>query len=247
MTDELTPEEAARQSAPAIHDLAANFMLDGATYVAAAAAGYDGIAFYFAGRGGVLGDVDADAVSEAFLFFPPESVRAGWESAADVESRAESAQRFATAAHDWAAGHLPDGAVDYARLAELAGTVVDNADGTDAPVFVGWRNLAEPNDVKALALHRLNALRELRAARHMAAIVETDLEPLDAFMVKTPYMAGIFGWPEPESDPDEETRLRWERAEELTNERFGADLTVLDADELVEFCELAAAAMAAAT
>ncbi len=46
--------------------------------------------------------------------------------------------------------------------------------------------------------------------------------------------------------PDETTVQRWERAEELTNERFGADLAALDPDELSEFCELASAAKAAA-
>ena len=220
-------------------------MLDAATYIAAAEAGYEGLSFYFAGRGGVLGDVDADAVHEAFVFFPRDTVRAGWESAADVETRAESARRFAESGHRWAAAHLGEDAVDYRRFAELAGKVVAGADGSGAPVFTGWRELPEPAGERELVLHRMNALRELRAARHGAAVGEVGLEAVDAFMVKSPYMAAIFGWPEPEEGPDEVTREKWERAEALTNERFGADLAVLDAGERAEFCDLASAVNAA--
>lgn len=246
MTNPPTPTQAAIDSAPAIHDLPANFMLDAPTYIAAAEVGYEGISFYVAGRGGVLGDVDADAVTEAFVFFPAETIRAGWDSTAEVEPRDRAARRFAEAGHRWASEHMAEDAVDYRRLAELAGKVITAADGSDAPIFSGWRELPEPAGDRELVLHRLNALRELRAARHGDAVKEVGLEPVEAFMVKSPYMASIFGWPEPESPPDEATREQWQRAEDLTNERFGDDLAVLDPDELLEFCELAAAAKAAA-
>lgn len=246
MTNPPTPTQAAIDSAPAIHDLPANFMLDAPTYIAAAEVGYEGISFYVAGRGGVLGDVDADAVAEAFVFFPTETISTAWDATAGLESRESAANRFAEAAHRWAAEHMAEDAVDYRRLAELAGKVIDAADGSEAPVFSGWRELPEPTGDRELVLHRLNALRELRAARHGDAVKEVGLEPVEAFMVKSPYMASIFGWPKPDSDPDEETRRKWERAEELTNERFGADLAVLEPDELGEFCELAAATKAEA-
>ncbi|MFV0318692.1 MAG: helix-turn-helix domain-containing protein [Microthrixaceae bacterium] len=246
MSDELTHIEAAERSAGPIHDLAANFMLDAQTYIDAASAGYEGMAFYFAGRGGVLGDVPHAEVTEAFVFFPPESVQAGWEASADVESRAEAAQRFATSAHRWAGEHMATEGIDYDRLSELAGRVIDAADGSDAAVFDGWRSLPEPDGDRELALHRINALRELRHARHGAAVADAGIAPVDAFMVKTPYMAAVFGWPEPDSPPDDEMRAAWEAAEAATNERFGVDLAVLDADELAEFCELVAQAHTAA-
>jgi hypothetical protein len=245
--DQLTPLDAARDAARPVHDLAAAFMLDGATYVTAAAEGYEGIAFYYAGRGGVLGDVDADEVTEAFVFFPPASVRAAWEGSAAVEDRTASALRFAACGAEWARAHLPVDAVDYARLAELAGRVEAAADASGAPVFAGWRDLPEPTGDRELALHRMNALRELRAARHGAAVLEAGIAPVEALMVRTPYMADIFGWPEPRPEPDEALRARWAAAEDATNERFARDLAVLDADELAEFCALANAALAAVT
>lgn len=241
------PVQAAEASQRAVSELSAAFMLDMETYVAAAGVGYEGISFYICGRGGVLGDVTAEDVAAAFVFFPHETVSSGWESGAAVEGRAESAQRFAETGHAWARAHLPEGALDYGRLAELAGKVIAAADGSAAPVFEGWRSLPEPTDERELVLHRMNALRELRAARHGAAVREVGLEPVDAFMVRTPFMASIFGWPEREEKPDEATKEQWRRAEDLTNEAFGRDLAVLDADELDEFCRLAEAVRAAAT
>ena len=238
---------AARSTARAIGDLPASFMLDAATYTAAAEAGYEGMAFYVSGRGGVLGDVDAAAVTDAFVFFPAGTVETGWHTGASVEPRADSARRWSAVASRWAAEHLPEGALDYARLAELAGIVSDAADPTGAPVFAGWRQLPEPDGERELALHRLNSLRELRAARHGEAVLAAGIEPVEALMVKTPYMADIFGWPEPRPDPDEALRDRWQAAEDETDRRFAGDLAVLNAEQLAEFAELAEAARRAAT
>ena len=42
-------------------------------------AGYpNGFAWYVAGRGGVLGDVDADVIVSAFAYFNPKIVRKMW-------------------------------------------------------------------------------------------------------------------------------------------------------------------------
>ncbi len=237
-----TPTDTARTTARTIGDLPANFMLDGATYIAAAAAGYDGIGFYYAGRGGVLGDVDASVVADAFVFFPPESVASAWDGSRQVESRAASARRFADALTAWTDLHMAPDALDYARLAELEGIVVAAADATGAPVFAGWRDLTEPDDARHRALHRMNALRELRAARHGRAVLDVGMDPVDAFMVKTPFMAAIFGWPAPETEPDEATRRRWQEAEDDTDRRFGQDLAVLDGAERAELIELLDAA-----
>ncbi len=243
--DDQTLTDAARAVAPAVHDIPAAFMLDGATYLAAAEAGYDGVAFYYAGRGGVLGDVEAAAVVDAFVFFPSGTVESAWASSAAVEGRGESAARFAACGSEWARTHLDEAGCDWARLADLAGKVAAGADAEGAPVFAGWRDLPEPSGERELALHRLNSLRELRAARHGRAVLDAGIEPLEALMVKTPYMADIFGWPEPRPEPDEALRARWEAAEERTNEAFGADLASLDDDELREFVQLCDAAVGA--
>jgi len=227
--------QASRASADDVGSIGAAFMLDLASYGDAATVGYEGLAFYFGGRGGVLGDVSADEVAVAFCFFPAASVTAGWIQASTVETRHEAAVRFAKAAETWAPKHLPADGVDYDRIAQLAGRVVAAADGAAAPVFDGWRKLPEPVAARELAVHRVNALRELRFARHVAEVRRAGLDPLLAFMVKTPYMADIFGWPEPRPTPTDEDQQAWADVEAATDVAFGADLAVLDPNELTEF------------
>lgn len=246
-TDDSPSTKASRDTADDIGTIGATFMLDMDNYAAAAAVGYEGLAFYFGGRGGVLGDVPIDAAVEAFCFFPTASVEAGWTQAATVETRHESAERFAGAAQTWAANHLPADGVDYEAIAALAGRVAAAADPTSAPIFDGWRRLPEPQSARELAVHRVNALRELRFARHVVEVRRSELEPVVAFMIKTPYMADIFGWPEPRPTPTEEDRQAWAEVEAATDVAFGADLAVLDPDELTRFVELLATMRGAIT
>lgn len=237
--------DAARDSADAVSHLTAGFMLDLDTYAKAGEAGYQGLAFYFGGRAGVLGEATAEEVTEALAFFPAASVTTGWEQAGTVEPRAASAERFAATAARWAEAHLSEDGADYERLAELTGKVVAAADTIGAPIFAGWRDLPEPAGARQLAHHRLNALRELRFARHVDALRAAGIDPAIAFMVRSPMMADIFGVPEPRPVPRDTDKAQWEAAEADTDERFGRDLAALDADELTAFVELANAAHAA--
>jgi hypothetical protein len=232
----LTPEQAAEATAGPIGAIASHFMMDPDTYAKGGELGFEGMDFYVAGRGGALGEVDADVVAAAFVFFNPDAVRESWERARQVMPPAEAARAFAEAAADWARRHVPAD-FDAARLAELAGKVIEAASPAGAPMFAGWRALPEPGEPVALAIHRMNALRELRAARHEAAVLVAGIEPLDAVMVKTPYMAGIFGWPEPHPDPAP-AKDSWELAEVQTDAMMAGALSVLTDDELDEFVEL---------
>jgi hypothetical protein len=229
-------QEAAVASAAATSSIAANFMLSGTTYAKGAELGFSGLDFYFAGRGGVLGDVDATVVADALVFFNPENVRAGWESSAGVMSRAEAAQAFADCGHSWGEAKLPDD-LDCARLAELAGRVVSGASPDGAPIFAGWRSLPVPDSPKAAALHQCNALRELRMARHGEAILSAGIAPADAVKHRTPQMTAIFGWDGELADP-EGVAARWNEAEAATDRAMAAALDVLADDERAELVEL---------
>jgi hypothetical protein len=230
--------EAARRTLPAISAVPSNFMLDADTYAAAATVGYAGMDFYFAGRAGVLGDVGADVVVRELEVFPEAAVSAAWEATSAIEPRFAAGQRFADQAARWADEHLDPDALDHDRLSELAGKVLDAADLSDAALVQGWLTLDEPASPAARALHRLNGLRELRFARHRVELTAAGIDPLDAVMVSSPFMAGIFGWPEPHPDPDQEVRDRWALVEAATDERFSRDLAALDAAELAEFVDL---------
>lgn len=242
----MTPEETAAACADAVSGIAANFMLDAATYAAGAEAGFAGLDFYAAGRGGALGDVDADVVAGAFVFFEPGMVRQQWELAAPVMPAREAATRFIAAGHAWALAHLAED-VDWARLAELIGRVNAAASPSAAPLFAAWRAMPEPEgaDPRALALHRLNVARELRFALHATAVIGAGVSPVEALAVRSPYMLGIFGWGDQAPEVSADTNARWEAAEAMTNRLLAPAYAALDDAERDELAKLCAAALGA--
>jgi hypothetical protein len=237
-------EQAAQACAGAVGALPAGFMLDGATYERGAVLGFEGMDFYTGGRGGALGDVDGSVVAAAFVFFNPSAVSESWERSRPVLARRRAAEEFLGCLASWAAGHLADD-VDWKRLAELSARVANAASVSAAPLFAAWRTMDEPADPKAAALYRMNLLRELRGAVHGAAVVASGLEPLEAVLVKTPFMAGLFGWPEPYPDV-EDRRAAWDKAEAATNVVVGRAYATLDGAEIDELVALTAQAQASA-
>ncbi|MCU0267082.1 MAG: hypothetical protein MUF83_00405 [Acidimicrobiales bacterium] len=244
----MKPQDAAIASAEAVGGLGSGFMLDMGTYARGGELGFEGMDFYVAGRGGALGDVHGDVVAASFVFFEPEGVRRAWDASRAVLPPRQAATAFIGCGHAWAEDHLGVG-VDYRRLAELAGRLAAAANPAGAPLFAAWRAMPEPESAspEALALHRMNVLRELRGGWHAAATLAVGLAPLDAVMVKTPYMAGIFGWPEPYPEPDDAARTRWAQAEEMTNHLMAVPFAALAEAERAELVELASAALAAVT
>lgn len=240
----MTPEETAAATADGISNIASKFMTSGDTYRKGAELGFAGLDFYVTGRGGVLGDVDADVVAASFTFFNPEMVRAQWEAGCKVMAPGKAAAAFADCAYAWADASLSDD-VDLARLGELAGKVVAAANPAGAPVFAGWRAaLPVPDDAKHRAIHHLNGLRELRGGLHNGAALATGLSPLEAVVVRTPQMAPIFGWlgDLPSADAIQE---RWQAAEDGTNRAMARAFECLTADERGELADLVQATLAA--
>src|SRR5688500_13024361 len=118
--------EAGKATADGFARIGSHFMFDAGTYARGADLGLEGIDFYFSGRGGEFGDVDADVVASAFLFFEPGTVRTAWERARNVIEPGVAAEEWALAAHRWGEANL-DEDLDLARLGELAGRVVEAA------------------------------------------------------------------------------------------------------------------------
>jgi hypothetical protein len=218
-------------------------MLDAATYVHGGGLGFEGMSFYFAGRAGVLGDVDADAVTDALAFFNPQLISGVWGPAGDVLPREKAAAEFAACAYKWGEEHLPDD-VDAATLAALAKRVVDAAAPPNAPIFERWRQLPAPPEPKAAAMHYMNALRELRFALHADAVRAQGIDVSEAHRYRSPHMAALFGWPEP-FEASDEFKAQWHQADEATDTAMAEALGVLLADELDTFVAVANAAAAA--
>ena len=228
---------AAAATASAVSNVGSHFMLHGGTYAKGAELGFSGLDFYVTGRGGVLGDVDADVVSAAFGFFEPGQVRTLWDQGRAVMAPAEAGAAWADCCAAWAEAHVPDD-LDGARLGALLDPVVAAARPACAAIFSGWRALSVPASPKAHVVHQMNALRELRHGLHLAAVVAAGLSPLEALSHNAPQMAPLFGWPE--LADTEHVGPRWETAETATTAAVAHAYEALDdaaRDELVELVD----------
>jgi hypothetical protein len=239
----MSEETTAEATASAVSGSTSDFMGDGETYKRGAELGFAGIDFYFAGRGGVLGEVSSDVVSSSFVFFSPAHVTAAWDGSRGVISRSAAGLAFTECLSVWALAHHDD-SLDWGRLSELAGKIARTATVAAAPLFAAWRNVEVPDDPKTAALHRLNQLRELRMARHGAAVIALGIDPADAVRHRVPQLVGVFGWEGADVPGDVIAALT--EAERLTNVATNRDYSVLTDAESAEFVCLCAAAQAAA-
>ena len=240
----MTAADTARAMAEPVYDVGGRFMLDGATFARGAELGLPGMVFYFVGRAGVLGAVDADRVTEELGVFAPDTVREHWDAGVAVMDPTAAAAEFMACGHTWGREHLPDG-LDAGRLVQLMRRLVEVTERPDAQVpamFAARRAVPWPDDERAAALHGIHLLRELRGGLHARAVRDARVAPHDAVVVRQGEgMAALFGWPEPHPDP-EAARAAWEVAEEATNAAaaaFVAQLGDVEQDELVELLRAA--------
>ena len=236
---ELTAQETVQSADKILHDVGSAWMLHPETAARGVAHGYPKhLAFYFTGRGGVLGDVDASVITAAMGWWHPGIVRLMWDRGLAVTSARESARRYAQACADWAGEHL-QGFRQADRFAELAGKVVDGAEGSGLPLFAGWR--AEPlaDDGPARALQLVHVLREWRGAVHLVATTTAGLRPLEAILTNEgEQQARFFCWRDELPDCTH-LKDRHTQAEDTTN-RLIADTyeRTLTPAERAEFVDL---------
>ncbi|MDP1819574.1 MAG: hypothetical protein Q8K58_06710 [Acidimicrobiales bacterium] len=226
---------AAKDTAAAVSAVGGHFMLDGNTYQRGAELGFQGLDFYTTGRGGVLGDVDADVVAAAFTFFEPGHVRAQWELGCSVLPARQAAAEFGACCAAWAEDRVPD-ELDAERLSRLLDQAVAGARPACAPIFAAFRALDVPAAPKAHAVHQMNALRELRNGLHGAAVIASGLTPLQAVSLRSPAMAPLFGWPDV-TDVDG-LAPQWDAAEAATDEAMAHAFEPLTDGERAELVAL---------
>lgn len=233
---------AARESGPAVTNLTSFFMIAPETFAKGAELGFEGLDFYVTGRGGALGDVDADIVAAAFVFFEPSMVRTQWDAGRAVMAPLDAARGFASCLGDWTETNVPAD-FETARLAELAERLVSTASPAGAPLFAGWRSNIEAPTGPAAATFAMNAIRELRNAFHGIAVITSGLTIQEAVSHRSPHMAGLFGW----GDPIDTAEIAdvWAGAEEATDRAMARAFEVLDEAERQEFVERALALLEA--
>ncbi len=194
--------------------------------------------FYMAGRGGVLGDVDADVVTAAMAFMRPELVREAWQSGGDLLPRPEAVDRFIGCAHDWARNAFA-AVPSLDRFNDLSGRMVAAFSPVGVPLAAGWRAVPLPDDPAAKAIQLVHVLRELRGGLHIAAVLAHGVSLVDAVMATEGEMvAGMYGWDPPYPDV-EAARAAKAPAENTTNEMAARTFAVLDQAEMDEFAHLA--------
>lgn len=222
-----------------VNDLGGRWLLHPATMQAGAAAGYaNPFAWYVAGRGGVLGDVDADVVGAAFGFFSPDAVRAMWTEGVAVEGARACADRYTAACAQWGRDHLA-GADGLDVLTELGRRWADSVSACGLSLFAGWRAQPEPSDAEGRAALCLHVLRELRGSVHICATTAAGLSPLDALLTDPSggaARAAMFGWPEPHPDVShlaDARRVADTATDDVLAAQLDAALTAAEQSDLV--------------
>lgn len=239
----LTAQEAINQVAPIIGDLGSKFMLDKSTMDAATESGYGHpFALYFLGRGGVLGNVDADVIVAAFAFFEPNMVRTMWEMARQTSDAESAVKQYAQLCAQYGDAHL-SGVKGLERFNELAEKVIDAADITGLSLFAGWRKVARPSSPAARAYHNIHVMREWRGSAHICAVAAAAMSPQQAIVTGAANpeagaaTAQAFGWAGDCGDVSNLAKTR-EAIEKSTTAMQVNAFSVLSATELAEFVDL---------
>ena len=191
---------------------------------------------YFRGRSAVLGDPPPAVVAELFGIFPAWLVELALTSKTGELAAPQAVEAYSAGCWEWGRNHL--GAVpEPDRVADLLFGVVDEADGTGLALFAGWRLAPRPDDAPGRLAHALMVARELRGGLHFAALRSCGLGVVDAVFTDPdggPDRLRQTGWREQDVEPvrarlreRDDLPERWRRAQQITDETFGACLGVL--------------------
>ena len=217
--------------APKTGDIGAAFYFTPETTGRGKELGLGGFYFYFIGRGGVLGDVEAAVVHSAFGYFNPGMVEKMWNGAkAKVDPRT-GAREYISCAHAHGRAHLSEvsGLDAYAAAAQK---VIDAVDDSAMALFAGVKAEPVPSDAPAAAFHQAMVLRELRGSAHLLAIAAVGLRSVTAHAIKRPNDVAMFGWEEGSvPTPSASDIAARDRAEQMTNDILESAFGVLSDSE----------------
>ena len=244
----MTPEELVDTASPSIGTLGWAFYFVPETGAAAEALGLDLFRFYFLGRGGVLGDVEAPVVASAFGYFKPELVARMWDSAKAVVAPRDAGRAYHLACADLGRRRLADveGLGPFCAAAER---VNEAADPTGLPLYAGIRCEPRAEDLPGRAMQLITVLRELRGSAHLLAVRAVGLDAKTAHWISRPDDIAMFGWSEEDAPAvTDEARALHAEAEALTDRLVTPAYAVLGESEqrdLVTGLERIGAAVAA--
>ncbi len=234
-----------RTVSPPIASLGSSFYFDPGTLARGKEAGLDGFRLYFLGRGGVLGDVEAEVVYSAFGYFNIGLASKIWNSAREVMPAREAGTLYMDCAGAFGASKL-GAVVGLDAFIAAANKVIAAGLANCAGQALFAATAAEPrsDDTAARAFQNVVILRELRGSLHLVAVVASGLSPETAHRVRRPDDVAMFGWTDDVTVTDNDRAL-WETAEALTDDLLVGVYDVLDDAEAVALADGVAAIEAA--
>jgi hypothetical protein len=243
------PEETVARAGPLIGELGWAFYFVPETLARGKELGLDGFRFYFLGRGGVLGDVDAPVVHSALGYFAPALVERIWRSARERIAPPVAARAYWDCCAAFGRARLSK-VPHIDRFGAAAAAVNDAADPVGLAVYSGIRSLPLADDPPARAMQLLTVLRELRGSAHLLAIRASGLDAKTAHFIRRPADIGTFGWRDDDAPAiTDGERSQLAAADALTDRLVLPAFAALDdasRDELVAGLERIAAALAPA-
>ncbi len=215
---DLSPEAIVADACPKIAALGSAFYFTPETTAKGQLIGLDPVHFYFLGRGGVLGDVDARVVSSAFGYFEPGLISRMWEEGRSIVAPRDAGRAHIEACREFGRMKL-SGIEDLDTFCTAAEAVNQAADPAGLALYAGISAEPLPEEPAERAMQLVAVLRELRGSMHLLSVVATGLVPSVAHRIHRPDFLALFGWSESTvPEPSEADREKLERAERLTDE-----------------------------
>jgi hypothetical protein len=236
-----------RSTSAPIHDIGTKIYLSSDVFGWAAEWGWPNpFAFYFAGRGGMLGDVSPEVVVSALGWFQPDLAGAMFTEGVKEKSASEAAARMAEAHAKWGDLHYAgiDGLEEKVVVCE---ELVGGLEGSAIPIFVGFRGADRGESPAGRAAQLMQMLREWRGGLHLVSTTAVGLSPLEAILTNEGTgQAKFLGWEEPFPDVDI-LKTKHDEAEEMTDRLCTAGLGSALSPDRFEAFEAAVSAFRAAT
>jgi Helix-turn-helix family len=230
--------ECAALIAAPIGELGARFYFDEATRSRAKELGLRSVEYYGLGRAGVMGDVSAEEVEDAFAFFSPTAVQAMYTNARERVSPLEAAVSYLASADSYAertfATLSSDVLASVARAADEVAAVVPVG---RYRVFDGYVAAPAATSEAAKAYRGVIILRELRGGAHAVAVADAGLAPADAAYVESPDLFRLHGFVEGDRRDPDAAPARRALAEEATTHIMSSYVEALSASARVALVE----------
>ncbi|MGC8463734.1 MAG: SCO6745 family protein [Acidimicrobiales bacterium] len=224
----MTTDELLSRVCPLINDLGYRYYFVPETVARGEELGLDVFQFYFLGRGGTLGDVDAAVVHSAFGYFNPAVVEAMWTSGCEKVSPREAAAAHFACAAELGRARLT-GRSGLAEFCAAAEQVVAAAEPAGLTLFAAFRHAPLVEDPEGRALQLVAVLRELRGSAHLAAVRAAGLSDKVAHFLTRPEAMTLFGWPEGDvPEVDDAQRAARVEVEAMTDRILAPAFAVLD-------------------